>query len=206
MRSNAAMVLALAVVSTGSTAVRGPAHVRVTAPTLEELYRSGTTFPDFLAAATNRRELWHSNWTRAAVPDVLLTRARAVPGHWRILAVAVDGCSDSVNTIPYIAKLVELVDGLELRIVDSKQGREVMEAHRTPDGRAATPTVLLLRDDWSEAGAWVERPSHLQNWYIENRDTLESGALFEQKMKWYDEDAGAETVREIVEMLERGVS
>jgi hypothetical protein len=175
-----------------------------TPSTLEELFRSGTAFPDFLAAAENRKDLWHSNWQRAAVPDGLLARARAVPGRWRILAIAVDGCSDSVNTIPYIAKLVELVDGLELRIVDSTAGRKVMEAHRTPDGRAATPTIVLLREDWSEAGAWVERPSKLQTWYIENKATLESSQLFEQKMKWYDQDAGAETVREIVELIEHG--
>jgi hypothetical protein len=203
MRSNAAVILALALISTGSA----PATRAVDRPaqgTLEELYRAGTAYPDFLAAATNRKELWHSNWERAAVPDALVERARAVPGRWRLLAIAVDGCSDSVNTIPYIAKLVELVDGLELRIVDSTAGRELMEAHRTPDGRAATPTIILIREDWTEAGAWIERPSKLQTWYIENKGTLESSQLFEQKMKWYDEDRGAETVREIVELIEHG--
>ena len=46
--------------------------------------------------------------------------------------VAVDSCSDSVNTIPYLARLVEMVDGFDMRVVNSRVGRKVMEDHPTP--------------------------------------------------------------------------
>jgi hypothetical protein len=125
----------------------------VPADSLRELYASGATFAGFLAAASQRRDQWESNYARgSAIDATLVARARAVRGPWRLLVVAVDSCSDSVSTIPYLARLVEAVDGLEMRIVLPAAGKGVQEAHRTPDGRAATPTVVLLDGEWNTAG------------------------------------------------------
>lgn len=172
-----------------------PAH-----GTLEELYRGGTTFDAFLEAAEARRDLWLKNWGRAAVADDLVERARAA-GPWKLLVIAVDRCSDSVSTIPYIAKLTELVPSIELRIVHPDAAEDVMEAHRTPDGRAATPTVLLLDPTFAERGCWIERPSELQRWWLAS-EAVPQNERVEQKMEWYDGDLGVSTVREIVEMME----
>lgn len=169
---------------------------------LEALYRGGVTFDDFLATAQARRQLWHENWNRAEVPPDLLEKARSVQGSWRLLAVSVDGCSDSVSTIPFIARLVAQVDGLDMRIIDNVVGRPLMEAHRTPDGRPATPTLVLLDGNGAEAGCWVERPATLQTWYLENQSVLGTRDLVAQKMEWYHADAGATTLREVLGMIE----
>lgn len=169
---------------------------------LREIYESGRSYTDFLDNATRRTELWHGNTEKAeGIDPELVRRARAVGGSWRFLAVAVDSCSDSVSTIPYLAELVSLVDGLDMRIVDSRVGRDIMESHRTPDGRGATPTVLLLDDDFEEAGCFIERPLSLQSWIMEN-DGLSRDEVYEWKMEWYAEDSGQETVETFVEMLE----
>ncbi|MDX1495287.1 MAG: thioredoxin family protein [Longimicrobiales bacterium] len=169
---------------------------------LRALYQSGRSYEAFLGAATRRADLWESN-TRDAedIDPALVHRARAVGGSWHFLAVAIDACSDSVSTIPYLARLVSLVEGLEMRIVDSTAGRAVMEAHPTPDGRAATPTVLLLSNDFDEAGCFIERPPQLQTWILENSD-WSGQQLYERKMEWYREDGGQATVEAFVEMLE----
>ena len=169
---------------------------------LEALYLQGRTYVEFRDAATRRGEAWHEHYANAQVPDALQTRARAVPGQWKLLVVAEDWCGDSANTIPYIAKLVDLVDNVDMRIVNSTTGREIMEAHPTPDGRAATPTVVLLTDDYQHAGCWIERPLKLATWFFDNQDVLDEETLYEQKYAWYAEDAGQETVTEIVTLLE----
>lgn len=177
----------------------GPAQQQAT---LRELYESGVAYDAFLGAATARRPLWLSNSAGATVPGELLERALAVPGTWRILAVAVDGCSDSVNTIPWVARLAGLVPSIDLRIIDSDAGSTIMEAHRTPDGRPATPTLVLLDAEWSEAGCFIERPRPLQQWYDERKDTVPVRELTAQKMQWYADDAGRATLAQIVEMIE----
>jgi hypothetical protein len=180
--------------------------VRKSGATLEELYRSGQPYEAFYAAARARRALWEGNTASAGVPDELLQRARAFPGHWYILAIAVDACSDSVNSIPYVAKLVERTDALGMRIIGPDAGRALMESHRTPDGRTATPTLIVLNDRFEEVGCWIERPAQLQAWYAENSGKLEQSELVERKMAWYREDAGREVIREIVEIVEAAAS
>ncbi len=168
---------------------------------LRALYQQGETFAAFHERATRRKELWDRNYART-LPSALVERARAVGGSWHLLSVAIDACSDSVNTIPYLALLTDLVPGLDMRIVDSDVGRAVMEARRTPDGRAATPTVVLLDADFDDAGCFIERPKDLQAYLAENDGKISRDALFEAKMGWYDTDGGRSTVEEVVALLE----
>lgn len=169
----------------------------------EALFKEGESFTEFLGNAKSRREMWLANYAGAAVPDALLTRARAAAGPWKVLVVAVDGCSDSVNTVPYIAKLAELLPDVELRVVTPKAGKEVMEAHRTPDGRAATPTIVLLDSAFAEKGCFIERPPVLQDRMAEQKDKQPADStVFEGKMKWYEADKGQNTIEQFVAVLE----
>lgn len=168
---------------------------------LVALYESGVTFEAFVAAADDRKAQWERHRAAAIVPADVLATARSLKGRWRLLVVAVDSCSDSVNTIPYLARLIADVPAIDLRIVTPEQGRAVMEAHRTPDGRPATPTVLVLDAAGNAAGCWVERPASLQAMAVAARKEGTLDAFARDKQSWYDRDAGASTVREVVAVL-----
>lgn len=168
---------------------------------LVALYESGQDFATFHANARARRAMWDKNWTDGRVPEDVLAQARAIGGRWRLLVVAVDGCSDSVNTVPYVARLVELVPSIEMRIVLPGPGRAVQESHRTPDGRAATPTFVLIDAEGNDAGCWVERPAVLQESFLKAKAESGIEAWADAKQGWYDTDAGVSTLREIVGMI-----
>ncbi len=166
------------------------------------LFDKGVPYRDFLDAARSRRDEWLERSKDAKVDAEAVTRVQQLGARRRLLIVAEDWCGDSANTLPYVARLAESApEVLDLRIVDSSAGRPVMEAHRTPDGRAATPTVVLLDETGTFLAAWVERPSALQKWYIEQQDLLSQRDLLDQKYKWYQEDQGKSAIREIVELL-----
>lgn len=168
---------------------------------LREMYESGRSYTEFLTSATRRTELWRDNTQRAdGIDHRLVARARAVGGSWKFLAVAIDSCSDSVSTIPYLAELADLVEGIDMRVVDPTTGRMIMESHRTRDGRASTPTVLLLDENFDEAGCFIERPPELKTWIL--AEGFSSEEIYPQKMQWYAQDKGHHTVRVFVEMLE----
>ena len=168
---------------------------------LRDIYESGRPYTEFLSSARRRAELWIGNTEKAEQIDShLVARARAVGGSWRLLAVAVDSCSDSVSSIPYLAQLVDMVDGLEMRVVDPTTGLSIMESHRTLDGRASTPTILLLNEDFDEVGCFIERPPALKDWILD--EGFSSQEIYAQKMEWYDRDMGYHTVKVFVEMLE----
>jgi len=183
----------------------GPA-VRLPQDSLRYLYDEGATFPQFLDATTRRAEEWHALYRDARVGADALARARAVGGSWHLLVIAEDWCQDSMNTLPYLARLAALADSLDLRVIHSREGRGVMEAHRTPDGRPATPTVIVLDDAWREVGAFVERPRVLQDWVMAHRKELGSEEIHAHIFRWYAEDRGAGTVGDIVDLLEAAKS
>ena len=163
--------------------------------TYKALYDSGQTFTDFVSKATARKEQWEGNYAMKVAPDVLVTRAAAAGTGWKLLVVTVPGCSDSVNIVPYVASLLDKVGSVEMRLISPALGKAVQEAHRTPDGRAATPTFILLDAEFNERGCWIERPSNLI-------ELMKNGTDFEGKMAWYDKDRGASSLEEIVQMIE----
>lgn len=168
------------------------------------LYAQGATFAWFLDQVRARRDEWRAHYNDATVSADLITRMRALPERRRILVVAADYCLDSTNTIPYIARLVDgAPERLQLRMLDTERGRPIMEAHRTPDGRPATPTVVVLDENGRLLGAWVERPSSTQTWFLEQQKVMMQKPLHDQLEAWYASDAGKTTVAEIADLLSR---
>lgn len=167
------------------------------ADSLDRLFEHGRSYQVFLESANARKETWLENTQAATLDPAVLARARAVSGEWRLLAVAEDWCGDSANTVPFIARLMDSLPSVTLRIVNSKDGRWVMERYRTPDGRAATPTLVLLNSAGEAVGCFVERPAGL-------RKAIADGGRSTMTIltEWRKQDAGRSTVQEIVELLE----
>ncbi len=178
-----------------------PAASGSTDSTLTRAYESGVTWEAFLASARARRALWLRNWDAAVIPADVLAAVRALPGRYRLLVIAVDSCSDSVNTIPFLARLVADLPNLEMRVLHPDAARALMAARRTPDGRPATPTVILLDERGRDVGCWIERPAELQRLAIAARAGGGTPEFAASKQGWYDRDAGASTIREVAELL-----
>jgi len=111
-----------------------------------------------------------------------------------------------VNTIPYLAHLVNAVEGFEMRIVLPEPGKHIMEAHLTPDGRPSTPTVLVLNEKYEEVDAFIERPEALQTWALGEGKKLDSAAFLEAKFAWYDDDLGRQTMQAVLDIIEAASS
>lgn len=172
---------------------------------LDALYQEGATFQEFLDAAEARRQTWEENWARSAVPDDVQWTLRGLEGNWRLLVVAEDWCGDSANTVPYIARLVAERPDVEMRVIDSEVGKDVMASRPTPDGRAATPTVVILDSQGREAGCWIERPGRQRSFFeahVRGAGDAAQEEAVDQFLRWYHEDAGASTLREIALLLD----
>jgi hypothetical protein len=168
------------------------------------IWEKGTAFNVFLENVKARQDQWKPRFADAAIDAAALAEAKALPARRRILAVAEDRCSDSAWALPYIAKLAAAVpEKLEVRVIGRAEGSRIQSAHLTPDGRLATPTIIVLDENNRYIGGWVERPSELQQWYLENKPKVSQSALYEHVNKWYTEDAGRSTIREILAILAR---
>ena len=192
------MTALLAVVVSLATSVQ-PAAAQID---YQALWANAPPFHTFLENVRARKEQWTSRFSNAAIDAAALTQARALPGKRHILAVAEDRCSDSAWAVPYLAKLAAAVpEKLEVRVIGRSEGSRIQAAHMTPDGRRATPTIVVLDDNDAFIGAWVERPAELQQWYIKNKPLVSADDLHEHMDEWYTKDAGRSTVNEVLAIL-----
>ncbi len=77
-----------------------------------------------------------------------------------------------------------------------------MEAHKTEDGRGATPTVVVLDEAGVERGCWVERPYALRKVVADLKAGVTTGNQVQVITAWRAEDQGHSTVRDLVDLLE----
>jgi hypothetical protein len=181
---------------------RVPAPAAAGDSLLRTLYDKGQTFTEFVEKAVARREGWVRLQQEAVVSPDLLTRARAVGGTWQLLVVAIDRCGDSMNSVPYAARLADSVPGLSLRIVLPTEGRRVQELHRSLDGRTATPTLVLLDSAGNDVGCVVELPAPLRQWNHKHRTIVSDDSLHAYRTAFYSKDRGNSIATELVEVLE----
>jgi hypothetical protein len=168
------------------------------------IWAQSTPFQEFLEHVRARQQQWRSRFANAAIEASALNEAMALPARRRILAIAEDRCSDSAWAVPYLAKLAAAVpDKLELRVIGRREGSAIQAEYLTPDGRRATPTIVVLDERDRVLGAWVERPADLQKWYIENKPAMSSTDLHEHMDTWYADDAGRTTITEVLAIMRR---
>jgi hypothetical protein len=170
-------------------------------PDITALWNRAIQWHQFLDNARTQRNRWLQNWSRAQAPDDFVARLRKAAPPPGLLIVAEDWCPDSVNTVPYVVKLAEAA-GIETRILNRADGTELMDRHRTGDGRRVTPLVVVVRSG-RDTGAWIERPDELQKLFRGMAGDSEKARRFADRQAWYDADAGKSTQREIVTLIER---
>jgi hypothetical protein len=160
----------------------------------------GIGFEEYLAAVTENEAMWHAMARRANVPEELVDRVRAIPGSWRLLVLVEDWCGDAVNTVPVLARLVERVPNLSLRILKRDEHPDLMYAHLT-SGKRAIPVVMVLDEDFREVGWWGPRPRELQDWATSLGLTLAKPDRYRELRRWYAQDRGRTTVEEVVDLM-----
>jgi len=165
------------------------------------LFEAGETWERFLERVERQRERWLRTAADATVAPDLVERVQRAGRDLKLLVVAEDWCPDSAYSVPYVARLMSLAH-VPFRIVDRATGESLLRAHRTFDGRTATPTVVLLREG-VDVGAWVERPTELQDLFRSIGADPESARRFAQRGDWYEADRGVTVLKEIVAVVEQ---
>jgi hypothetical protein len=184
-----------------SSSVRGNA-MTANDTTLLAIYESGLPYAKFLDAVDSRREGWVRHSDSANVDPALVTRARAVTGKWKLMIVAVDACNDSMNSVPFVVRMLDSVPTVEVRIVSPEKGASVQQSHKTMDGRAATPTFVLLDASGKEQGCIVELPRELRHATFALRTAGKIEEAQAGKRAFYEQNKGRAITAEVVEMLE----
>lgn len=160
------------------------------------LWQAALPYDVFVKASTQHCGLWVGVHKFARLPEWSAGLDFTAEPR-RLLVLAEDWCGDASNTVPVLAKLVEQVPGLELRVLRRDEHPEFMDQYLT-NGSRSIPIVVVLDASLRELGHWGPRPVELQGWVMANRGSMPKAELYPQARKWYARDRGESTLREVL--------
>jgi len=172
----------------------------------QDRFQKAVPFDAFLESTVKNADLWHATARRVEIPLETLARAEKIPGQWKLLVIADDWCGDAVNSLPYIARLAELVPNWELRVIGREVDPELMNAHLTNGTSRSIPVVIALDEEFIEHGWWGPRPAELQQWVLGPGMEMEQDDRYREVRRWYARDRGRTTLDEFISLVEEAAS
>ena len=122
------------------------------------------------------------------------------PQLWMIITE--DWCGDSAQTIPYIAKITECNQLIDLRLILRDNNPDIMD-HYLTNGNRSIPKLVAFDLDGNELFQWGPRPKEAQD--LVNRAKAE-GKPKEQFLNelylWYSRNKGKNLEEEFIALLD----
>lgn len=165
------------------------------------LWDHALSFDCFVKESTEHCALWAGVYRTARVPAWAQEAVGKLGRRFRLVVLAEDWCGDASSTIPVVARFAEEVGTIELRILRRDEHPEVMDAYLS-NGARAIPIVIVLTETMEEMGHWGSRPAVLQAFVkAERARGRSSKAYFSEVRRWYAQDKGESTLREILALM-----
>ena len=170
--------------------------------TLPDRFATAMPIAEFIDQAKSNKDLWIAVSRRAEAPSELVERLQALPERRHLLVLAEDWCADALGTLPPLARLVEQVPQLELRVLSRDENLDVMDAHLT-GGKRAIPVVIVLDENLEECAWWGSRPAALQRWVASpEAQRLTKEERYKEIRRWYSTDRGRTALGEIATLVQ----
>ena len=124
--------------------------------------------------------------------------------HWVVISEA--WCGDSAQTLPVIAKIAELSNGMiDLQIILRDENPELMNKYLT-NGSKSIPKLIAFGDRKNELFTWGPRPAAAQEifWNWKNNPNGKTWDDFEKELHtWYAKDKTKAIQSELLIMLKK---
>lgn len=110
-------------------------------------------------------------------------------------------CGDSAQNLPVIAKLAQLNDKVDFKIVLRDSNLEFMDLYLTNGGRAIPKLIVLDKND-KELFQWGPRPVEARNLFtrLKNEGMAKSDINMQLHL-WYGRNRGKEVEKEISDLI-----
>ena len=122
---------------------------------------------------------------------------------WLIITEA--WCGDGAQSIPYLAKLVELNPKIKLRIIMRDEYPEIMDAYLTNGARSIPKLVAFTEDMKVELFTWGPKPLYLMNRHKEYKHDskgLSYSGFLEEIHLWYAKNKNQDLEVELFPLIQ----
>lgn len=179
---------------------------------------NNSEFPLLEFTKSNVQRMDNLDKTVTLMPE-LIEELQELSERWIWIVLAEGWCGDVAQNLPVIAKIAEVTEDIELKILLREENPEVMDAYLTNGGKAVPKLICLTADTMREKGTWGPRPEPVQKMVTElkenqtrtgqppvekknNTDLKELVERYHNTMhKWYDEDKSQTIQKEFLHIV-----
>lgn len=147
-----------------------------------------------------------SRWDKRGKIDEELTALIKKISSEQVWLVITEGwCGDAAQILPFVSKMAELNDSIELKLILRDQHPEVMDGFLTDGSRSIPKVVILDKESLEVLGSWGPRPKVAHTDYMQKRADVnyENSKAAEDLHLWYARDKGKTTQEELKELLQK---
>ncbi len=146
-----------------------------------------------------------SRWEkRAKLNDDLKEVVKKINNDQIWLVITEGWCGDAAQILPFINKISELNEKVELKLVLRDQHLDVMDEFLTDGSRSIPKVVVLNKETLDVLGSWGPRPKAIHDDYVQKRRDADydNKKAAEELHLWYARDKGKTTQDEFKIFLE----
>ena len=119
------------------------------------------------------------------------------------LVISEPWCGDAAQTLPFLNKIAQLSENIDLKIVLRDENPELMDQFLT-NGSQSIPIVIMLDEDFNVLqifGPRSKAATKLVNDYKAHHGKIDD-AFKEMLQVWYNNDKGVSIVNDILDVIE----
>lgn len=145
-----------------------------------------------------------SRWDkRAKLSEELNSEIEKINKDQIWLVITEGWCGDAAQILPFINKMTELSNHIELKLILRDQHPEVMDEFLTDGTRSIPKVVVLDKGSLEILGSWGPRPAVIHTDYVQKRrdEDYDNKKAAEELHLWYARDKGKTTQEEFGEFI-----
>ncbi|HET8529862.1 MAG TPA: thioredoxin family protein [Methylomirabilota bacterium] len=121
-----------------------------------ERFAQGLTVPEYVAQMHTNRDAFTRLLAEAPVRPEDREAIATLEGKIRILVITEDWCPDSLRTIPVLARLVDGLPHVEMRVLLRDANPDVMDQYLKRGQFRAIPVFAVFDEEMNEVGRMIE--------------------------------------------------
>lgn len=138
----------------------------------------------------------------AEIPEESIDAFKSISEKQTWLVISEPWCGDAAQTLPFLNKISQLTENIELKIVLRDENPELMDKFLT-NGSQSIPVVIMLDEDFNVFQTFGPRSTNaakLVNDYKAQHGKIDD-TFKEMLQVWYNTDKGVSIVNDILETI-----
>ena len=165
---------------------------------------SGTNKTEALINYTMLNDRRMKRWDKTIkVSDEVKERIAKFKGNVTWLVLTESWCGDAAHVLPFVNKVAELSDNIELKLVYRDENEVLMDAFLTNGGRSIPKLIMIDNATGNVLDTYGPRPSIATQLVIDHKE--KHGVILpefkEELQLWYNKDKGHTTIQDLLKLL-----